>query len=316
MNRLFVYLVKNYKPLLTSLFLALLLWIAVITDKDYSRKITVPFSITRLAPGYVLLEKPTDQVVLEISGKGRALFGLNFYNSSIDLELPELNKSTTLKLNEYQKRFNIPRNLGINIVEILEPQTIPIKIDQFAEEEKDVKIEAIIKPLPGYVLSNIELNHQFVHVSGPRSLVRKLQTVHSESTFKQGVKYPFEQTIKLLNPYPGILSLEPKKITVKFEISQLVERTLYNIPIQIVGIPNNLDASAVPPNVTIRVKGSDKYVTALNANQVTAIFNYRTSFENGKTFYPVDIQIPTEVKLMEISPENFRLRLKRKEDME
>ena len=144
MNNFFKLLSTNYKPLLTSLFLALLLWVAVITDKDYSRKLVVPFKISRLAPGYVFLTPPPDEVILEVSGKGRALFGINFYNASIDLELTEINKSTLLNLQEYQQRFSIPRNLGIKIVEIIEPKSIPLKIDRKLEKEISVQVIAAI----------------------------------------------------------------------------------------------------------------------------------------------------------------------------
>lgn len=314
MNRLYNFLKINKLPLSFSLFLAILLWVAVVTDKTYSRRISVPFKISRLAPGYVLAENPPDKVVLEVSGKGRALFGLNFYSSSIDLELPEIKGSATLDLTKYEQRFNIPRNLGIRIVEVLEPKTIPLKVDRLVSAQKPVVVMAKIKPMPGYILSKISLDSTLIRIRGPKKLVKNITEIKCDSIVYEGIRYPFSQNVKLINPAPGILQLFPEQVKVHFEVNQLVERTLYNIPIQFVGVPTNLNAQAIPPNLTIRVKGSEPLVSALRPNQITALFNYRAQHESGKTFYNVDVQVPQGVELMQISPKNFKLQLKRNEE--
>lgn len=314
MNHFFQFLNKNYAPLLASFFLALLLWIAVITDKTYTRTLSIPLNINRLAPGYVLSELPPKQVIIEVSGKGRALFGMNFYKSAINLELPELDKSTTINLKDYLNRFHIPRNLGIEIVDILEPRTIELKIDRSIEQEIPIQIEASIKPEPGYVLSQTILSQTAVLIKGPRSKINALSIIHSNSIQKKNVIYPFTETIRLINPYPEIITLSSDKIVVRFEIEQLVERTLYNIPIQLVGIPKDYTATAIPANVTIRIKGSEKIVSTIKSTDVTALFNYRNMYENGKTLYPINLEMPHDIELLKISPNEFRLTLKRNEE--
>lgn len=317
MKRLIPFLKENYKPLLISFFLALLLWSAVVTNKQYMRKIEVPFRISRVAPGFVISEPLPETVVLEVSGRGRALFGLEkFYSPSLELELPELKKSTVIKLDDYKKRFDFPRNLGIKLIEIIEPRTVTVKIDRLTEEEKPLSIQAEIKPMPGYVLNDTKLDHNTVMVTGPLNLVRGIKTIISDSIRKTDLKYPFSAHLKLQNPAPGVVTIHPKEILATFEISQLVERTLYNIPIQLTGIPSNFTAKAIPANATIRIKGSETYVTAFNAEQATALFNYNTSYERGKTLYQIKVELPPEIKLIDVSPKTFRLQLTRKEKME
>lgn len=314
MNRVINFLKKNYAPLLASFFLALLLWIAVITDKMYNRTISIPLNINRLASGYVLSERPPDKVLIEVSGKGRALFGMNFYKSTLDLELPELKKSSTINLKDYQSRFHIPRNLGIEIVDILEPRSIDLKIDKFSEKELPIRVNANIKPQPGYVLTQTSSQPTKVSIAGPASILDGLSFIQSDSIGQQNVTYPFTKTIKLVNPHPGITSISTEKIIVSFEIEQLVERTMYNIPIQLVGIPSDYTAKAVPASVTIHIKGSEKNITAIQLNHITALFNYHETYENGKTLYPVSIELPKNVELLKISPDQFRLTLKRIEE--
>jgi len=316
MNRLITYFLKNYRPLLTSLFLALLLWLAVITDKTYTMRLEVPFAITKLADGYVLTKTVPKTVSLEVSGKGRALISLNFYQPSIDLELTEFRKSGTIQLSDYQKRFHLPRNLGIKIVDILKPRQLTLQVDHLARVRKLIDVQAKIKPSPGYVLSDIVSNTDSVWVSGPRELLKSFTKVSSVQIEKTNIKYPFETHLQLINPGPGIFRLEPDHILVRFVLEQLVERTLYNIPIQIVGVPDDFQASTIPPTITLRVKGSESRISALKQNQVTAIFNYKRMFKEGKMSYSVRVDSPPAVEILDISPKQFRLQLKRNEDIE
>ncbi len=316
MNRLLKFLSTNYKPLLASFFLALLLWIAVITDKTYTMRLEVPFKISELAKGYVLAEKVPDHVLLEVSGKGRALFGLNFYHPTIDLELTDVKKSETIRLKDFQQRFHIPRNLGIKIVDIIRPGKVDLKVDRLLTTKRKIKLRASIKPAPGYVFNNVVLTQDSVLISGPARLVRSVPFIESDSVSKSQKKYPFTMTIDLLNPKPGILQLTPSKISARFVLEQLVERTFYNIPIQLLGVPADYQGSAVPPTVTVRVKGSESRISNLKQNQLTALFDFRIWYKSGKMIYSARIDAPEGVEVMDVSPKQFRLQLKRNEDIE
>ncbi len=316
MNRLIKFLSTNYKPLLASFFLALLLWIAVITDKTYTMRLEVPFKISELAKGYVLAEKVPDHVLLEVSGKGRALFGLNFYHTTIDLELTDIKKSETIQLKDFKQRFHIPRNLGIKIVDIIRPGKINLKVDRLLAVRRKIKLRTHIKPAPGYILNDVIMNQDSVLISGPAKLVRSVHVIESDTVYRDQKKYPFTMTIALVNPRPEILRLNPQKISARFVLEQLVERTFYNIPIQILGVPADYQGSAIPPTVTVKVKGSESRISNLTQNQLTALFDFRIWYKTGKMIYSAKIDAPEGVEVMDISPKQFRLQLKRNEDTE
>ena len=132
MNKIFAFFKENYKPLLVAFVLAVLLWLVVTTDKEYKTRIEVPFKIVRLAENKVLLKPVPDKVIMEVSGKGRALMGLNFYNLKVNLELPEINKSTVIDLNNYLNRFDVATELGVNVVDIIEPKQLDLRVDRSA----------------------------------------------------------------------------------------------------------------------------------------------------------------------------------------
>jgi len=314
MNKFKDYIFANYKPLLASFFLALLLWIAVTTDKVYTMQVEVPFSITRLAPGKVLLEPPPSKIVLEVSGKGRALLGMSFYKGTINLELPEISKSTTILLRDYQKRLTIAHELGVRVLDVVAPKSIDLKIDDYAEVKKPVKMLAKIKPQPGYILLKSKITPDFVTVSGPKSYVKKIQFVVTDTLVKTNVKYPFRQTVKLQTPKQGVVKIEPGAVAAEFTIEQLVERRIYNIPIQLIGIPPQYLAKAFPPNISVRIKGAESLVSALQPSQITAYFDFSRFYTEGVMEYPVVVETPKGISLISKSPQQFRLQLQKRED--
>jgi len=314
MNNTILFIRENYKPLLTSFFLALLLWIAVTTDKTYTMQIEVPLTISRLAEGYVLRERPPQKLVLEVSGKGRALFGLYFIKTALKLELPEIDRSKTIHLKDYQKRFNIARELGITIVDIVEPKTLRLEVDRYAEMKKPIKIISQINPLPGYSFVSMSSDHDSTLVSGPASIVRAVKFITSEPISRSGLKYPFQAHVNLKEPKPGITHLQPSAIDILFNIEEIGERTLYNIPIQMLGIPPEFLASGAPPTVNVRVSGGESKISVLTAKEITAVFDYQKYYKPGKLIYPVDVETPKDIELLEVIPPTFRLQLKRRED--
>ncbi len=305
---------SDYRALLGSFLLALLLWAAVTTDKTYSIRVSLPFKITRLAEGYVLSAPPPKTINLKLRGKGRALLGLYFYKPIIKIELPGVNHSQTIDLRDYQNQFYVGQELGITIEDILEPKTIELKVDRYKEALKPILIKHSIKPLPGFSLTEIKPEIDSVKVMGPAHLVDQIKSIESQPISVSQVRYPFSERVSLISPFPQIVKISPVQVNVRFVIEQIVERQLYNIPIQIIGVPENLEPIAIPPVVSVRIKGSERRVKNILPEQITAIFDYEKDYRIGRNHYVPRIELPEGVSVVQVSPRSFRLMLKKKDE--
>jgi YbbR domain-containing protein len=314
MNKLITFLKENYRSILIAFGLALLLWLVVTTNKEYKTRIEVPFRILRLAENKVLIKPVPDKVIMEVSGKGRALIGLNFYNTKIDLELPEINKSTVIDLNDYLSRFDIATELGINVVDIIEPKQLDLRVDRYTVAEKPLHVQSNIQTAPGYVLNTIRMEQDSVSVSGPASLIDRLNYLETEKVERNEVKYPFRQSVAIVQPKPGIINIDPENVSVAFNIEQIVERTIYDVPIQIVGVPGNLTAKASPRTISLRIKGSESLITQISKDEITVFFDYDKHYQKGKVEYDFQIETPNNVSWTNASPDKFRLHLQRIEN--
>ncbi len=305
---------SEYRPLIGSFLLALLLWSAVTTDKVYTIRLTLPLRIVSIAPNYVLKNPPPKVVHLKVRGKGRALISLYFYKPVIQLELPHIDHTVDLRLADYQNQFYVGQDLGIQIEDILEPRVIHLEVDKYKEALKPIHVNEQIKPLPGFLLTKIIPERDSVLVMGPASLVDAVKQVETDSLHKARVRYPFEEQLQLHSPAPGIIKIKPLRVNVKFFIEQIVERRLYNIPIQIIGVPPDLIPIAIPPVVSVRVKGSEQLVSSILPEQVTAVFDYKNDYHVGRSYYMPHIEVPDGVQIVQISPRSFRLLLKKRNE--
>lgn len=311
MNKLFEFFRQNVKTITASFLLAFLLWLVITTDKEYTTRLEVPFSISRLAENKVLLNPLPDKIIMEVTGKGRALIALQFYSTRIDLELPEIERSTTIDMTDYMNRFVVARELGVRISSIIEPKKLDLKVDHFTQAYKPIRVKHQIEAAPGYIVVDVKPLQDSVSVSGPLTLIERLNYVETQAVQKKEVKYPFRESVPLIEPRPGIIRIFPEKVLIDFNIEQIVERTIFNVPIQIVGVPSNLQATPQPPTVSLRVKGGESLITALTADAITVFFDYSKHFEAGRMNYPVQIETPPNMTWTHVSPDNFRLQLKR-----
>ncbi len=312
MRNALLYIIQNYKPISVSFIFSVVLWFVVKTDQEYTINLNADLKLKSLAPDMVLLEPIPDKVQVKVQAKGRSLIAVRFYRNSLNLELPDFKKSATINLAEYISQFNFPAELNIKVLEILHPKKLNIKIDKFLSKRIPVKIKYDIKPLPGYILSGLKKQNDSIWVSGPQSVVANTRYIYSDSIVEKDVKYPFDIDVRLLPPKKEVVEISPNKTNVKFNIERLVERSFYNVPIQIVGVPYGFEATATPKNISVRVKGAESRIAKLKPIEIAAIFNYAAYYKHGEIKYTVQIQLPQNVDLVEVSPEEFRLNLKRK----
>ena len=248
-------------------------------------------------------------MTVELSGSGRSLIGITFWNKELLLDLPEVNKDTVLNLSEVKDRFNIPTEFGFSISEIIFPKVIRLEVDKFTTQIVPVSINSRVKVEPGYMIAGMQLNSDSVIISGPESIIDTLKSIKSDSLLAENIKYSFGQKLSLYNPFPKILNIAPNEINVSVDVEPIVERTIYNIPIAIINLPADLTARAIPATISLRVKGAESVITKLTADDINVIFDYSLNYKKGKTDFPMEVRTPQNVTWLEASPKTFNLRL-------
>ncbi len=314
MNKIFSRIKKNYRSLTGSFILALLLWVAIKSDNEYTHTIDVPIVVSSLGENLVLKKKPPSSVKLRIKGYGRSLLGLNFIDQKIGLEFPKITSDQVINLEDYKSKFQFPEEFNIKVVSVISPKQLKLEVDTYAERLVPIRVSKQIKPDAGYLLVSYTPLVDTVLVKGPRTFVDAMQFVGTSMVTANGIHLSFEQTVNVINEHSDVVSISPQIINVKFVIEQLVERTVYNIPIEIIDVPSFIKAEATPATISVRVKGGETQISALVKEDIKVLFNYGNNFVSGRTNYPMQIKTPENITWVEVSPTSFNIKLLRKEN--
>ncbi len=305
---------KSIKPIIGSIFLSIVLWFMVTTSNEYTTQIKVPLEVSRLAKGKTLLKPISSEVTLEIRGTGQSIIALLYlYESSFKLELPQVTKSAKITLADYLVFLDIPSRLGIEVVEILEPKTIDLLVDDFIVTGKPIQFSGQIDTEPGYIVLDTSYSQNSARVSGPKSIIDTINHISTEPSIYENQKYAFSNRLKLESPVPDLIKIFPNEIDVQFEIQRIIERVVYDIPVRIKNIPKDLLVESIPFSLSLRIKGGEKNVEKLNSDEILAEIDFKLQYKPEKSEYPVIIKTPPEISWLESSPKTFKLTVKRKQ---
>jgi hypothetical protein len=302
----------NIKPIIGSLSVALILWFMVATEKIYSYQIKVPIDIVRLAPGKTLLEPVPEYSVIEVQGKGRSHIAAWFYDVRFRLEFPAVKQSQKINLNKYLSFLDLPATFALQIQGIIDPESFDLKIDNQITRRVPIELSEEVDVDDGYAFINHSFGPDSVTVTGPALKVSKIEHILSGSLQQHSTTSAFSHMINLQNPEPGILDISPRNVQINIDIQLLVDRIIYKIPILIRNVNRNLNVSAIPPDLALKVKGGEKIVAALEASDIKAEIDYRNQYHPEREKYAASISTPENISWIECIPKTFSLQVKRK----
>jgi len=303
---------NNIKPLVGSIIIAIALWLIVATDNEYVHQIEIPIKLTRLYEGKTLLNKIPEKAIIELKGKGRALIALMFYNVQFNLDLQDIVKSQKIQLTEYLNFLDLPATFGCEVLAIIEPEAFDLQLDNFDKESKPIMLAGSVGTENGYILLDYHFSPDTVGLSGPRRLVESITYVNTDQIAIAGKRSSFKQNIKLQNPHPGITFIDPDITTVEFNIQRLIERVVYDIPIQVINVPNNLVVEPVPNKLSLKIKGGEIMVADLNAEDIHAEIDFAKDYTLEKEEYGASIVTPENISWIESIPKKFKLKVRRR----
>jgi len=303
---------RNIKPLIGSVIVSIVLWVMVATEKNYDYQITVPIELVRLAPQRTLYEPIPKTALIEVRGKGRSLLVIWFYDLKFSLDFPELKLSTTIDLEQYLSTLDIPGALSIEILRVIEPKSIDLKIDKLVEMKKPVVLAGEVLIEDGYTLIDYKFEPDSVEISGPYNLIRQIQNIRTTTLDLKEQKISFSERVNLVNPQPELMALREEAVDVRFTIQRLVERVLYDIPINVINVPKNLVVEPVPQRMSLRVKGGEQIVADIKSDEISTVINFAKQYKVDREDYGAEIIIPENVTWIESIPKKFKLKVKRK----
>ena len=155
--------IKQKLSLIIGAFaLALLLWIFVVSENEYTLILDLPIEARNLNAQKAHKEEVPPYASVRLRGTGRDLFKSyilkNYAGFKLVLDLEGISKDYEFVLNEYFKKFPqkvvLPYNYNVSFVEVLYPNRIKISLDEYSTKNVPVLSNIHINPAPGFILVN------------------------------------------------------------------------------------------------------------------------------------------------------------------
>ena len=303
---------RNIRAVAGSVLVATVLWLIVVMQKDYTYQVSVPINLVRIAEGKVLSKAIPKTARMEFVGKGASIMGMLFYNVNLNLELPEIDKTTTIELKDYLHYLDLPVTFGLEIGEIIEPRVIDLEIDDLAISKKPVLLSGSVGTADGYMLMAYQLVPDTAEISGPKSIVRQQDYIFTTLMEYVNKKSNFTALIPLQNPKPGITIINPGEIEVIFDIQRIIERIVYDIPIQVTNVPASYSVEAVPNKLSLRIKGGESLVAQITPEDFKAEIDFAKNYDVEKESYGAVISTADKISWVESIPKAFKLKVRRR----
>jgi YbbR domain-containing protein len=168
--------------------------------------------------GFIILH-PVPSVNVRLSGSKKAIRQLNPFTVDVTVELSQRQKGTaTINLGPE----NVIAPEGLEVVDI-EPATIRVELEQEITQRLPVVAKLTGEPAGGAIVEEPEIFPNQVLVSGPESLVTRIDHLSTVPISLDGQGATFEMSVPMVTPDPLIQIVQPSRVSVKVPMRKPVE---------------------------------------------------------------------------------------------
>ena len=301
----------HYKVKLFSLLSAFLLWFFIVTDHHYNHVINVSLHLMNKQAGLILKEPVPSKVTVLFRGSGKALLALMFRDIRIDLDLHQTDRLEEFAIT-VDKIKGIPLGMDVTPQRIIEPNSVTVHLDRFVEKRVIIRPDISFIPADGYIhVGSIILNPDSVIVSGPETIVDTVSEIRT-------VRREFKNVIKKIDGKVPLVHMDWETVEytlddVRFEadIQRIGERTINEIPVSVVRVPQGVRVIVVPSTFSLKVQGGVNVLAKLKKEDIVATIDFRRRYLYRGKHIPAMIDVPEGITFSDARPKNFELIVER-----
>ncbi len=303
-----VRILKNYKIKIVALIFAIVIWFFVVTENEYEDVIEVPVAVINTPPDKIILNDLPKVVKVKIKGTGKDLIALMVRTGArVNLDLFDVEQKKTFHIEP--RNVFLSRPLGaIQSSEIIMPDSITVVLDKF--QRKKVPVISQVKPkvAPGFtIVGDRQINPDSVLISGPQSLVSKVNSIATEAVEFENLTAKFKQTIPLVSQFSNKVTVSTNRAEITLDVQKLVEITLTGIPVNIRNTPKNVNVYPRPSTLSLVLEGGGELLAQLNRNDIIAYLDYNRVKGSPGIEHPAVIEKPPGINYRDSQPKTFKL---------
>jgi YbbR domain-containing protein len=302
---------KNLFIYISSLFFAIVLWVYINLNLVYNISISVPIDI-KLSKVQAIASDLPSSVDVSVKGKGWDLLGV-MLSKSIRLNLDLTNYKKDTKINVAQSINELLSQSSNVLVLSVSPDVVEINFDNITSKMVKVKNMVNVVPKNGYIIiGSPRLTPDSVKISGAISVIGKLKFFPTETVNILNVNSGFTRSVNIFDTLNNIIKIEPKTITVTYDVQLSAEKTYEDINVLVSNIPQDKEVLLVPPKLKLYLRGGVEQLANINPDEIFAGIEFKQIESDSLGFVSPKITLPTDVNVIKYEPQRFQYIIKKK----
>ena len=292
---------KDWSLKIVFLVVAVVLWLFVATGSTYVHELGVPISFEGIRQGRVLADEVPKRALVRYRGSGRDfLRALLTSDLRLILDLQTITEYYNFALQSYfeshPEGIHTPRGLELELLEIISPDTIRIRLDAFARKNVPIVSRVEVKTEQGYtVVGGVQLRPATAEISGPKNTIDGISAVHTEPTVFENSSHDVSKSVRIEALEEPLVNVSPGRLQVFASVQSIVEITVPDIAVHVLNVPENLRAVVDPSSVSLTVAGGIKFLSKLAPSDVLAFIDYNRDWKSDQRLYEPNIEVPPNV---------------------
>lgn len=256
---------RHFGLKLLSVGLALSLWLVVSGEETAERTLRVPLELQQFPPGLELVGEAPSNVDVRVRGASGTLVRAAQGDVVAALDLRGARPGRRLF---HLTPDEVRTPFGLEVLQV-DPGTVALTFESSATRSVAVTPEIDGRPAPGYVVAKTTVTPQSVDVVGPESAVKRATEAVTEPVSVAGAREPVTDTVTvgLVDPSLRLKGVRSASVTVQIVPAPL-ERTLRDLPVHLRNLAPNVSAQAIPPVVTVSVRGTREALNRIEPDEV------------------------------------------------
>ena len=299
--------------------LAILLWIFVVSENEYTMLLDFPIEARNLNVQKAHKEEVPSFATVLIRGTGRDLLKSFLLKKiagfKLVLDLEGISQEYEFVLNEYFEKYPqkvvLPLNYNVSFVEVIYPNRIKISLDEYILKKVPVISNLHINPAPGYIqIGQIYILPNEIEIAGPEKELALINHVETILDTINGLTALYENKIKI-NSFGRLIEYSHNHVEIKIDIQSISERIIADIPVKVINIPEKIRVFPSPQTISLTVIGGLKRIASLNPEEIDIIINFN-NWNPQKQFYEPNVILPRDIlEWKDLSPKNLEIAVAR-----
>jgi YbbR domain-containing protein len=302
---------RNIFVYISSLFFAVILWMYINLNLVYNISVSIPLDV-KLSKVQAIASDLPNSVEVSIKGKGWDLLGV-VLSKSLTLSLDLTNYKKDTKVNIAQS-VNELLSLSSNVLILsVNPDIIEVNFDNITSKMVKVKNLINVVPKDGYfIIGTPKVTPDSVKLSGAISVIGKIKFIPTEQINILNVNSGFTKTVNILDTLNNIIKIEPKNVTITYDIQLLAEKNFEDINVLISNVPQDKEVLLIPPKLKIYLRGGVEQLAKIDPEEIFAGIEFKQIENDSLGYVSPKISLPLDATIIKYEPQKFQYIIKKK----